>query len=152
MKSSERPTLQETVASLRAHGIVPTRPRVRLASLLFACRQHVTASGLYRQVQAHGGSMSRSTVYNTLDLFVSKGLLQELSLGDRKRIYDTNLKLHHHLYHVDSGRIEDLDASSVKVDVPDQVLGRSRLIGVDCHVARFRLSLLPSACGAGAHP
>lgn len=121
----------ETVALLRANDITPTRQRVAIGTILFACRQHMAASELFRRVQASDTSISRSTVYNTLELFVKKGLLQELNFGDRSRIYDTNLAPHHHLYHVDSGKIEDLDISQIKVKVPDEVLGKSSLVGVD---------------------
>ena len=122
---------EEAAALLRAHGIAPTRQRVAVSVVLFARRQHMAASELFRRVRADDTSISRSTVYNTLELFVEKGLLQELNFGGRSRIYDTNLAPHHHLYRVDSGQIEDLDVSQVKVKVPDEVLGQSSLVGVD---------------------
>ncbi len=118
-------------ALLRTNDIAPTRQRVAISAVLFARRQHMGASELLRRVRMSDISISRSTVYNTLELFVEKGLLQELNLGDRSRIYDTNLAPHHHLYHVDSGKIEDLDISQIKVKVPDEVLGNSSLVGVD---------------------
>ena len=121
----------EAAALLRSRGITPTRQRVAISIVLFSRRQHMEASELFRRLQASDASISRSTVYNTLELFVAKGLLQELSLGDRSRIYDTNLAPHHHLYHVDSGKIEDLDSSRIKVKVPGEVLGDSSLVGVD---------------------
>ena len=131
MESVQISSADETAALLRSHRITPTRQRVAIGTVLFACRQHMAASELFRRVQAGDTSISRSTIYNTLELFVEKGLLQELNLGDRSRIYDTNLAPHHHLYHIDSGKIEDLDVSQVKVNVPDQVLGDSSLVGVD---------------------
>lgn len=121
----------EAAALLRARGITPTRQRVAVGAILFARRQHMAASELFRRMQAGDTSISRSTVYNTLELFVEKGLLQELSFGDRSRIYDTNLAPHHHLYHVDSGKIEDLEISQIRVKVPEEVLGDSSLVGVD---------------------
>lgn len=133
MEANADPVLgaDETAALLRSRGIHPTRRRVAIGAVLFARRQHLAASDLFRKVRRHDAAISRSTVYNTLELFVEKGLLQELNFSDRSRIYDTNLAPHHHLYHVDSGKIEDLDISEIKVDVPDRVLGDSSLVGVD---------------------
>lgn len=133
METGIDPTLNadEAASLLRARGITPTRQRIAIGTVLFACRQHMAASELFRRVQASDTSISRSTVYNTLDLFVEKGLLQELNFSDRSRIYDTNLVPHHHLYHVDSGKIEDVDISRIKVKVPEEVLGNSSLVGVD---------------------
>ena len=131
LESVQISSADEATSLLRAYGITPTRPRIAISLVLFACRQHVTASELFRRVQAGDTSISRSTVYNTLELYVEKGLLQELNFADRPRIYDTNLAPHHHLYHIDSGKIEDLDVSRIKVKVPDEVLGNSSLVGVD---------------------
>lgn len=131
LESVQISNADEAAALLRTRGITPTRQRIAIGTVLFACRQHMAASELFRRVQASDTSISRSTVYNTLELFVEKGLLQELNFGDRPRIYDTNLAPHHHLYHVDSGKIEDLDISQIKVKVPDEVLGNSSLVGVD---------------------
>ena len=97
MESVQISDADEAAALLRAYGITPTRQRIAISTVLFACRQHMAAPELFRRVQASDTSISRSTVYNTLELFVGKGLLQELNLGDRLRIYDANLAPHHHL-------------------------------------------------------
>ena len=136
MEPAAEPVLDadEAAALLRSRGISPTRQRVAVAAVLFARRQHLAASELFRRVRRRDAAISRSTVYNTLELFVGKGLVQALNLGDRPRIYDTNLEPHHHLYHVDTGEIEDLDLEQVRVDVPDRVLGQASLVGVDVTV------------------
>lgn len=123
---------------LREHGIVPTRQRVALGCALFARRQHLSAPELHRRARRRApGRMSRSTVYNTLELFARRGLVRELSVDGpqgKRRVYDTNLEPHHHLYHVDTGELEDLDDDQVSVRVPRSALGRSRLVGVDVTV------------------
>ena len=110
------------------------RRRASALRLVSSCLR----AGSISQLRSYSAECGRATprfpaarVYNTLELFVEKGLLQELNFGDRSRIYDTNLAPHHHLYHVDSGKIEDLDISQIKVKVPDEVLGNSSLVGVD---------------------
>jgi len=124
----------EVVALLRRHGIRPTRQRVQIGAVLFARNQHVTAAELQSQLESGGEVMARGTIYNTLELFAQKGLVRELDLGTRGRVYDTNLKPHFHLHHVNSGRIEDLDMDQVDVHVPERVLGQSQLVGVDVTV------------------
>ena len=123
---------------LREHDIIPTRQRVAIGRVLFARHQHLSAPELHRRVRRHDpGLSSRSTVYNTLELFAQRGLVRELSVDGpqgKLRIYDTNLQPHHHLYHVDTGKIEDLDSDQVAVRVPKSVLGRSSLVGVDVTV------------------
>ena len=124
----------QAVALLEREGINKTRPRLLIASLLFARHQHVSAPELYRLAQETDPDISRTTVYNTLELFCEHGLVQEVSLEDGHRIYDTNSEPHHHLYHEDTGKIEDLDEEQISVHVPDSVLGKSTLTGVDVTV------------------
>ena len=119
---------------LLRHGISKTRQRLLLAGLLFPRNQHISAPELFRRAVVVDPDISRSTVYNTLELFLAHGLVQELILDSGQRIFDTNLAPHHHLVHEDTGKIEDLDESGIRVQVPEAVLGGRRLAGVDVTV------------------
>ncbi len=133
-QSNRAASVSEVTALLRSHRIRPTRQRVRIGASLFACDQHVTAADLWRQLRYSAAPVARATVYNTLELFASKGLIRELDMGAGGRIYDTNLEPHYHMHYLDSGRIEDLDPGQVTVHVADQALEQAQLVGVDVTV------------------
>jgi len=59
--------------------------------------------------------ISRATVYNTLNLFVKKGLLREWVLSERCVVFDPNIERHHHFIDEDSGEIEDVPWESIEV-------------------------------------
>lgn len=59
--------------------------------------------------------ISRATVYNTLNLFVRKGLLRELVLAEGRSVFDPNLNPHHHFVDETTGAIYDLPWDSLKV-------------------------------------
>ena len=103
-------------ARLREHGITPTQQRVRIAEVLFAKSQHVSAEQVLAMVNKNQDEVSKATVYNTLGLFAKKGLLNEVIIEPSKVFYDTNLQKHHHLYHTDTGTLEDIAASQVKIE------------------------------------
>jgi len=103
-------------ARLREHGITPTHQRVRIAEVLFAKSQHVSAEQVLAMVNKNQDEVSKATVYNTLGLFAKKGLLNEVIIEPSKVFYDTNLQKHHHLYHTDTGTLEDIAASQVKIE------------------------------------
>jgi Fur family iron response transcriptional regulator len=67
--------------------------------------------------------ISRATVYNTLNLFVDKGLLQRLLVGDGRVVYDPDLSPHHHLVDVDSGVVYDIPWEAVEIPRIDSVEG-----------------------------
>ncbi len=103
---------------LKLVGLRPTRQRLALAGLLFGdSYRHVTAEALHAEAVETGVRVSLATVYNTLHQFVKVGLLDEVIVDPGKSYFDTNTAEHHHFYHEDIGRLEDIPGSSV-------VLGR----------------------------
>lgn len=129
---SENPaTARDVIELLRKHGISPTRQRVEIGEVLFCRNQHVTADHVLDRVNQSGTAVSKATVYNTLGLFASKGLLKEVVVDPTKRFYDTNLSPHHHLFHTDKGQLEDIDATEIKVDGLPAIPGGMQVEGVD---------------------
>lgn len=99
---------------LKQFGLRPTRQRLALASLLFGdSHRHVTAEALHAQAVDDGVRVSLATVYNTLHQFVKVGLLDEVVVDPGKSYFDTNTGEHHHFYHEDIGRLEDIPGDSV---------------------------------------
>jgi Fur family iron response transcriptional regulator len=93
---------------LRAHGVTPTRQRLIISEALFDKRQHVSAEQILARVAQKDKSVSRATVYNTLNLFVDKKLIKALVIDKSKVFYDTNVSSHHHVYNVDTGEVVDV--------------------------------------------
>ena len=59
--------------------------------------------------------ISRATVYNTLNLFVRKGLLRELQLAEGRVVFDPNMGPHHHFIDEATGRIHDVPWDALEV-------------------------------------
>ncbi len=105
----------QVASYLRTHGITPTLQRIRIGEVLFAEAQHVSADQVLSMVNKETEDVSKATVYNTLGLFAKKGLLNEVVIEASTVFYDTNLDKHHHLYHIDTGILEDISADQVKI-------------------------------------
>lgn len=93
---------------LRAYGVTPTQQRLIISEVLFDKRQHVSAEQILARVAQKDKSVSRATVYNTLNLFVDKKLIKALVIDKSKVFYDTNVSSHHHVYNVDTGEVVDV--------------------------------------------
>jgi Fur family transcriptional regulator, iron response regulator len=94
---------------LRAAGLRPTRQRLALAKLLFqGCDRHVAAEELHGEALAANVRVSLATIYNTLHQFTEAGLLREIVVAGGRSYFDTNVTAHHHFFHEDSGRLEDI--------------------------------------------
>ena len=130
----------DTVVRLKKAGVTPTQQRVEIAQLLFAQHQHVSAEQVLAMANAQSSVVSKATVYNTLGLFASKGLLREVIVDPTKVFYDSNTSDHHHFYNVDSGELMDIEGESVQLaDLPELPAG-TQAEGVDVIIRIRRAS------------
>ena len=107
---------RDTLADvLRRHGINPTHQRIEIAHALFSRHEHLSADQVLALVNEGHPETSRATVYNTLNLFVEKGLIREVIVDPNRVFYDPNTVPHYHLYDVRTGRLTDIDAGGIQV-------------------------------------
>ena len=111
---------------LREHGVMPTPQRLRIARVILIKHAHMSAEEIYRNVNGPWPPVSRATVYNTLGLFVEKGLLREVVVDPNKVYYDSNVEApHHHFYDKESGDLTDIPAENIDIkNVPEPPDGK----------------------------
>ncbi len=107
--SHRPPSVEDITDMLARHGIAHTRQRSKIAQILFAQPQHLSAEQVLERVNTEGSIVSKATVYNTLGLFARKGLIRELIVDPSKVFYDSSTHVHHHFYRVDSGELQDIE-------------------------------------------
>jgi Fur family iron response transcriptional regulator len=100
---------------LRRHGINPTHQRIEIAHALYSRQEHLSADQVLALVNERHPETSRATVYNTLNLFVEKGLIREVIVDPNRVFYDPNTAPHYHLYDVRTGRLTDIAAGGIRV-------------------------------------
>ncbi len=105
----------DLLAILRRHGIQPTPQRLAVAEKVLAARSHLTAETVWDRVRRRCPTISRATVYNTLNLFVRKGLLRTQILREGTVVFDPHVEAHHHFIDTDTGRIYDIPWGSLRV-------------------------------------
>ncbi len=112
---------------LREHGVMPTPQRLRIARIILVKHAHMSAEEIYRNVNGPWPPVSRATVYNTLGLFVEKGLLREVIVDPNKVYYDSNVESHHHhFYDEETGELTDISEDEITVEnIPDPPDGKS---------------------------
>ena len=102
----------EIIDRLIEQGYRLTPQRLMVLSAIESARNHISAEEIYGQVRAKYPHVNISTVYRTLELLKSLGLVTETDLGGgRVRYHPMEKGHHHHLVCQDCGRIIDLDES-----------------------------------------
>jgi Fur family iron response transcriptional regulator len=110
------PLKREDVSDhLRTHGVVPTHQRIEIAHALYSRCEHMSADQIMVAVNARHSETSRATVYNTLRLFLEKGLVREVIVDPTRVFYDPNTSPHHHFFNTASGELTDIPADDVVV-------------------------------------
>src|SRR5690242_4206798 len=103
--------LDSIEGSLKERGVRLTRQRQILLELIDSTGEHLDAEQLYQLAKEKDPGLNRVTVYRTLKLLKSGGLVDELDLMHHKgdqHYYETRLKQEHaHIICLRCGRIEE---------------------------------------------
>ncbi len=108
---------ERLAALLREHGIQPSAHRLAVAAYVLHTDEHPGADRVLEMAREALPLVARATIYNTLGLFVAKGLLREVIVEGRA-VYDANVAPHHHLIDDATGRIHDVPWEAVRVEAP----------------------------------
>ena len=89
-------TLDFAVQLLKKNGIRPSMQRVRILHYLHQVGGHPTVDDIYRALAPLIPTLSRVTVYNTLDALVTAKLVRVVEIDDAQKRYDVTLDSHGH--------------------------------------------------------
>lgn len=89
-------------------GIRPSVQRLAIYEYVKMSKQHPTAEVVYDILRSELGSLSLTTVYNTLKLFVDAGLVVMLNIDNAFHCFDGETHPHAHFRCNSCGKIFDL--------------------------------------------
>ncbi len=101
---------------LNEHGIKPTFQRIKILEYLDHNKNHPTVDMIYSALFKSIPTLSKTTVYNTLDVLRKKGLVSVLSSTEIEARYEYNFDFHHHFICRKCGKIIDIPISCILRD------------------------------------
>ena len=107
----------DLIAELRAKGISPSPQRLAVYRYLKSHPVHPTADVLMRELKPLLPTLSLTTIYNTLKLFVSKKLVNEVIIEDGELRFDADLRDHAHFKCVRCQEVFDLFPEGEKMEL-----------------------------------
>ena len=110
-------------ALLRARGVQPSAQRVAVAEYVLSTDEHPSADDVWAKVRRNFPTISRATIYNTLHLFVKKGLLREFILTEGRVVFDPKTERHHHFVDDATGAIFDIPWDAIRVSNAESLKG-----------------------------
>jgi Fe2+ or Zn2+ uptake regulation protein len=106
---------EQVLKVFQEHAIQPSAQRVAVGEYVLFTEEHPSADQVWAHVKKTFPVLSRATVYNTLNLFVEKGLLQQLVLAEGKVVFDPKVESHHHFIDEATGIIHDVPWHALEV-------------------------------------
>ena len=104
----------KTYEYLLNFGIKPSVQRIAIMDYLLTHRTHPAIDEIYLALCEQIPTLSKTTVYNTLKLFVEHGAAQMLTIDERNTCYDADIQLHAHFLCKKCGKILDFPLSTEK--------------------------------------
>jgi len=99
--------MEKAARILTKSGIKPTLQRVHVLKVIMDYKNHMSADEIFRLLQNKLPTISRATIYNTLNLLSKRGVLLEIVTPESVR-YDYVEKPHHHFYCERCKKVYDL--------------------------------------------
>ena len=94
---------------MRKKGINPSHHRIKIYEYLYGNETHPTADTIYKALSKDIPTLSKTTVYNTLSIFLEKGLVSSLTIDENEVRYDYKTYPHAHFKCIKCGRVYDID-------------------------------------------
>lgn len=108
---------------LRRRGIQATPQRIAVAAYILSATTHPSADEVWEMVRRRCPTLSRATVYNTLNLLAAKGLIRAQVLKEGAIVFDPRVDAHHHFIDVSTGKIYDVPWEMLAVSGHERLRG-----------------------------
>lgn len=97
---------------LKEHEIKPSYQRIKIFEYLDTKKNHPTVDTIYKSLCHEIPTLSKTTVYNTLNLFVEKEIANVVVIEENETRYDTDMKTHGHFKCEKCGQIFDIEVDT----------------------------------------
>jgi len=108
--------VNDYVKLLKDNAIKVTPQRLEVLRYLDRHRTHPTVECIYAALRTKHPSLSKTTVYNTLETLKRHNLVRVLSISGSESRYDLHKDLHHHFLCTRCGRIIDIEMTCPNMD------------------------------------
>ena len=101
--------MEQVKSALNLKQIKPTYQRMEIYKYLRDNRNHPTVDMIYESLSKKIPTISKTTIYNTLEMLIQKGMVKPIVITGTEMRYDATTPQHHHFMCEKCGRIIDLE-------------------------------------------
>jgi len=110
--------IKDLAERLKEKNIKPSYQRMKIFEYLNLRKNHPTVDRIFKDLVKEIPTLSKATVYNTLDLFKRSELAKVVTIEDNETRYDSEVSVHGHFKCENCGRIFDfpVDIDAISSD------------------------------------
>lgn len=94
--------------TLSRYNIKPSPQRMAIMTYLLEHKTHPTIEEIYKSLSPDMPTLSKTTIYNTLKLFVENGATSMLTINEKTTCYDYDTSPHAHFICKKCNKVTDL--------------------------------------------
>ncbi|WP_283388474.1 Fur family transcriptional regulator [Barnesiella viscericola] len=111
--------MKETAQNrLRRYNIKPSVQRMAVLDYLMTHHTHPTADTIFNALYPSIPTLSKATVYNTLNLLTEQGVIQMITIDEKNARFDARETPHLHFRCTECGEIFDFDLPPFQMEMP----------------------------------
>ncbi len=103
--------LEHIKTTIENKGVKASYQRLKIMEYLLKTKNHPTVDNIYEVMVKEIPTLSKTTVYNTMNLFVEKNIIKALSFTGVETRYDIVTQSHHHFICNQCHKIYDINTA-----------------------------------------
>ena len=107
---------EKYVKILKENNLKVTPQRLEILNYLDSNRTHPTVDEIYKALKNENPALSKTTVYNSLEVLRENRIIQEVNITGSESRYDFKNNIHHHFKCKECGAIIDIDIECPNLD------------------------------------
>lgn len=108
--------MEKYVKILKEKNLKVTPQRLIILKYLGENFTHPTTDKIYSDLKSNNPSLSKTTVYNSLEILEKHGIIQSITISGSELRYDIKQGMHHHFLCKKCGKIVDIDIECPNVE------------------------------------
>ena len=110
---------EEIKICLLKHNIKPSYHRVEILKHILSEKNHPSVDKIYNELVKEMPTLSKTTVYNTLNLFSGVNIVRIITIDENEARYDGNVSDHGHFKCEKCGSIYDFEIRNLDLETDD---------------------------------
>lgn len=103
------------VSHLTSNNIKPSLQRIKIFEYLYENTNHPTVDKIYTDLASDIPTLSKTTVYNTLKLFIDNGITSTFTIDGNESRYDAIMEEHAHFKCNACNNVYDVEIEALKL-------------------------------------